>query len=193
MALQRIKRQEDTWVSLRCLMAEAPELPKEGFLESPKKKREEAWIDTQISTEQWRQQRLAMVKRFVCRNYPHVAQRLAYLSASEKELGHEIFEGAFDRAYEIIYDFARMARDRGAKLSRPYTFGTPDLGVRYEWRRGGREFHLEIIPENKTLRYEYLIRETAQPNQGEAGDIEGVLNSSSVVAEFLSWVEQGWL
>lgn len=135
-----------------------------------------------------------VARRFVEAHYPHVAQRIEYLRNPEAPDCQEIMSyAAFDKAYDILHDIAQLAKRRGLDLPRPYTFGTPDNGVQYEWRKGAREFHLEIIPAGEAIRCEYLMCESSDLQEGSEGELIGPFDASPVITEFLSWVEKGWL
>lgn len=137
---------------------------------------------------------LIMAKRFVEENYPHVAQRLEGLRHLDMPIGQEAeIRATFDRAYDILYKIARMALSRGVILARPYTFGTPDNGVQYEWRRGGREFHLEIIPKHEESQYRYLLCPSSDPYEGDEGELGAPLDSAPAIKDFISCVEKGLL
>jgi hypothetical protein len=138
--------------------------------------------------------RWAAAQRFVEENYPHVAKRLEGLRNFKMPEGQEtVIEAAFNQAYEALCNIARMALGRDIRLAEPYTFGTPDFGVQYEWRRGERQFHLEIIPGKGETRYGYLLWPSLSLDDGKEGEFVGPLNESSVIKEFLGWVEKGWL
>jgi hypothetical protein len=138
--------------------------------------------------------RFAMAQRFVEENYPHVAKRLGGLRNFKIPEGQDtVIEAAFSRAYDALYTIAQMALGRYIRLAEPYTFGTPNNGVQYEWRRGEVQFHLEIIPGKGEPRYGYLLWPSLSLDDGKEGEFVGPLNESSVIKEFLGWVEKGSL
>lgn len=195
--------QRDSWPQmygpLRYAMEETIDLVEEVPFYEERMRPTEQWITDLVREDvtdeirlSSRQKQLRNVKRFIEKHYPHVAKRLEYLRNIEIPDGQKAeIRAAFDRAYSILYEIAFLARRRGIALPRPYTFGTPDNGVQYEWRRGEREFHLEIIPKRGGLRYEYLISKSPDPRDGDEGELTDPIGSSPIVREFLSWVGKG--
>jgi hypothetical protein len=102
------------------------------------------------------------------------------------------------RAYEILHELSILSEKRGIPLPQPYTYGTPDDGIQFEWKywkNKGREFHLEIIPTTDSLRYEYLLCENFSldsGSEGDAGDLNESIADSPVIETLLSWVAQGF-
>jgi len=140
------------------------------------------------------EKRLTVAKRFVQENYPHVVQRLEGLRNCRMPEGQEtIVKAAFDQAYDTLYEIAKMALGRRIVLPEPYTFGTPNSGVQYEWRRGERQFHLEIMPRKGGSYYGYLLWPSFSLDEGKEGEFEGPLAASPIIKEFLGWVEEGRL
>jgi hypothetical protein len=173
------KRPEAEWTDIRCSIIVLWPRPEQinRSLFSPTRLR--------------RQQR---AQDFVDRNYPHVAQRLEHLRKTEISSDETICVGmAFERAYTVLHELAQLAKDQDSELPRPYTFGTRDNGVQFEWCKGEREIHLEIIPHPGGLRYEYMMCPSADPSKWEAGELPLPLDSSPVIRTFLAWVKEGWL
>jgi hypothetical protein len=181
---------------------------REASDKSMEKKLQRDWVELLRCIIQWtlpeeslltpweaaKQKRLAAAKQFVEERYPHVADRLEYLRNIEASSDQQIIiQGAFNQAYVALYEIAQMAKDLNMPLEEPYTFGTPDDGVQFEWRRGEREFHLEIIPNKLEPRYGYLLCPSLDLYKAEEGEFVGPLYSSPIIAEFLSWVVKGWL
>jgi hypothetical protein len=130
---------------------------------------------------------MSVAKQFVERFYPHVAERLEYLRQCATP-------AAIERAYEILHELASLTEKRHITFPEPLTFGDADDGIQYEWRNKGREFHLDIMPDSDTLRYEFLMCESMslhEGKEGDAGDLNQPLDSSLIILEFLSWVEMG--
>jgi len=141
-----------------------------------------------------KQKRLAAAKLFMGEKYPHVVDRLEYLRNIEAPSEQQtVIQAAFDQAYVALYEIAQMAKDRNVPLEEPYTFGSPNDGVQYEWRRGEREFHLEIIPKRTEPSYGYLLCPSLDLYEANEGEFDGPLSSSPILETFLSWVEKGWL
>ncbi len=137
--------------------------------------------------------RFVVAERFVEENYPHVAKRLEGLRMNFGSERDTTIEVAFNQAYDVLYRIAQMAWGRNIRLEEPFTFGTPDNGVQYEWRQGERQFHLEIIPSKGEVRYGYLLWPSLSLEEGEEGEFAGSLNESPVIKTFLRWVEKGLL
>jgi len=173
---------------------EVPQKISLKLIREERKRVELVWAALQGTLRQMEPKRFTVARRFVEENYPHVAKRLESLRKSGGYQSRDtVLEGAFDQAYDALYKIARMALARYIRLAEPYTFGTPDNGVQYEWRRGERQFHLEIVPGKKQARYGYLLWPSLSLDAGKEGEFVGPLNESAVVKEFLGWVEKGLL
>ncbi len=139
-----------------------------------------------------KEKRLTTAKYFVEENYPHVVRRLERLRNFKIPASQvNAIQAAFDHAFYVLYQIARKALGRGFILSEPLTFGTPDNGVQYEWRRGERQFHFEIIPNEREPRYGYLLWPSLSLDDGEEGEFDDFASASPIIGDFLSWMEKG--
>lgn len=133
-------------------------------------------------------------KRFVADAYPGADRKFRHIGllASGWDGGgaESVSDRTMDLAYSTLWTLRLMAEESGVLLPEPDVGPGVSGTVQFEWKIGSRAFELELIAEDNTARYEYLICPSPDDADWEEGELRVSPENSEVIETFLSWLRR---